>query len=150
MEDRRPVGVKLIAAFFFLKAAAIILALIVAHIYPGYRASAQEFIGQLAPLLQGQHTDLGMLIAPFFSLLGIVIGLGVWFTKQWARTLLILDTGIPLGRLAIALVTITALDRKLFALLPSSAYFLIDVFSSILILGYLLDPNARRAFRVES
>jgi hypothetical protein len=147
MSEDRPLGVKLITIFYLLKSGAMILALITAYADPDLQASAQAFIAQLAPPLQSFHSDIGLIIAPLFVVFGITIAMGIWLLKRWARLILLLESQFALAKLAIVVLGLTAFDHKLLSLLNSSPYFVIDVFSSVLMVFYLLDPEVRTAFR---
>jgi hypothetical protein len=66
-------GIKLIAAFFFLKTAVLGGALVAAHLDSGIRAAALGLMGQLAPPLQLMRPDMILAVAPLFLILGAVI-----------------------------------------------------------------------------
>ena len=73
-EGRRPLGVKLIAFFFFFEAAALILAVAIGYMYPDLRSRANTFISQRAPLLQAfEIVNIGVKLAPLFALVNIML-----------------------------------------------------------------------------
>jgi hypothetical protein len=142
----RPVGVQLISGLYFLKASAMAVAIGVALIIPDSAPAAQRFAAQLAPLLQLIHSNLWLLIAPLFVLLGIAVGVGVWFLQGWAWGLLVVMCGVPLVRLAQFLFAGIVVNRAWLSHLPSSPLFVIDVSTSVLIVWYLLQDDVKRAF----
>lgn len=147
MNEHRPIGIKLIAGYFFLKTSILALALIVAYYSKGLAVTAQRLIVQLVPSVHLFDGKFAMVIAPFFVALGTAVGLGVWFLKPWAWAFLIVERGIPLIRLAQFLIIVLTLNRAWLSLLPSSPLFAIDVMTSIAIVGYFLDPDVQRLFR---
>lgn len=142
----RPLGVKLISALYFVKSLALTIAIVVATIRPDLLPVAQKFAAELAPLLKVFHSSLGMMIAPFFVVLGIAIGVGIWCLSGWAYGLLIVMCGVSLIRLAQFLVACFLVNHKWLSLLPSSPLFAIDVTTSIFIVAYLLRPEVKQAF----
>lgn len=146
MMDSRPSGVMLISAFYLVKAFAMALAVLVGILLPDSAESAFKFAAQLAPLLQLFHSTKGLFVAPLFVVLGLAIAWGVWNLRGWAWGLLVVMCGIPLVRLAQFLVIGTLINHTLLSKLPSSPFFVIDVFTSLLIVNYLLREDVKRAF----
>lgn len=146
MKNARPLGVKLISALYIGKAIGIAAAVATAWSNPDSLPAAQRFASQLAPPLQMFHSNTGMMFAPLFVLLGLALGAGVWFLQGWAWGLLLVMCGIPLVRLAQFLGFSLLINHRLISLLPSSPFFAFDVFTSLLIVGYLLKPEVKYIF----
>jgi len=139
MTGDRPLGVKLVAAYLFLKATALVLAVAFIYEKPGFWQGAKEFIANF-------DLNLGVMAAPVFAFLDVAVGMGIWSLKKWARTLIILDHSYALCRGIVASALLMGFDRKLLASLASTPYFAINVATCIAILFYLLDPDVKSKF----
>jgi len=147
MSRGRPLGVKLVAAFFLLDATALLVAAALGHLLPGFQSSANNFIAQRAPFIR--ELDLvpfGVSLAPLVACFHAVQGLGIWFLKRWARTFVVLDLIYRLGDAAFAAVLLFGIDRKMLLSIVSTPSFAISAIAHVLMLFYLLDPDAKRAF----
>ena len=148
----RPTGVKPIAAYLCLKAAALILAVVASHTEFELRSEAADFLLNVVPLIPkfGLQNYVSIL-APVFALVDLVLGLGIWHLKRWARTFIVVNLTWGLARAGMFFVATAAFDRKMFPLIASSPYlpyFLFDLVSSVPIFFCLLDPDVMQAFRV--
>ena len=142
----RPLGVKLVAAFFLLDAAALLLAAAIGYLFPGLQSSANNFIAQRAPYIKEMElVPFGIYLAPLIAGFHVVQGLGIWFLKRWARTFIVFDLMYRLGDAAVAAALLSGIDRKLLLSIVSTPNFAINAIAHILILFYLLDPDAKRA-----
>jgi len=143
----RPLGVKLVAAFFLLDAAALLLAAAIGYLFPGLQSSANNFIAQRAPYIKElELVPFGIFLAPLIAGFHVVQGFGIWFLKRWARTFIVFDLTYRLGDAAVAAVLLSSIDRKLLLSIASTPNFAINAVAHILILFYLLDPDAKRVF----
>lgn len=147
MNVNRPFGVKLIAGVFFLEAAVLVLAAAVGYLKPELQPNANKFIAQRAPYLQDLDlVKFGVMLAPLLAAFDAAKGLGIWFLKRWARVLIVLDLTYRLGEAAVAAVLLWGVDRKMLLSIVSTPAFAIGSVLNVIILGYLLDPDAKRAF----
>jgi hypothetical protein len=147
MSGGRPLGVKLVAAFFLLDATALLVAAAIGYLLPGLQTSANNFIAHRAPFIK--ELDLapfGVFLAPLIACFRAVQGLGIWFLKGWARTFIIFDLMYRLGDAAVAAALLFGIDRKMLSSIVSTPHFAIYAIAHVLILLYLLGPEAKRAF----
>ncbi len=148
MTDHRPLGVELIAGYFCLKAAMLPMAVAIAHMSPELQPAANELISHLSPIIHGFRIwGFEVFLALPFALLRLAVGLGIWFLKRWARTIIVLDLLWFFCRAAVGLGILLALDHKL-PPLASSPYLAVDIVISASILVYLLDPEVKRTFGI--
>lgn len=139
MTAERPLGVKLIAAYFFVKAAALILAATIVNARPDLHSEANEFISVVAFKV--------VVPLPYLTaLLDVAVGLGIWFLKRWSRTLFVLINGYGLCRMAIGSAALWELDRKYLFSQTSSPYFAVNLVAGTFILFYLLNPDVKQLF----
>jgi hypothetical protein len=144
-------GVKLISILFFLESVALILAAVIGHFRPELRLSANAFISQRVPLIQAFELDQwGVKLAPLFAIFSSVEGLGIWFLKRWARSFVLWDLVNRLCGGAIAAAMLWGPDRNMLSSIISKPHFAIGVVVNILIVFFLLDPDAKRAFGMKS
>ena len=147
MARGRPLGVKLVAAFFLLDATALFLAAAIGYLLPGLQSSANNFIAQRAPFIKElDFVPFGVFLAPLIACFRAVQGLGIWFLKRWARTFIVLDLMYRLGDAAVAAALLSGVDRKMLLSIVSTPTFAINAIAHVLILFYLLHPHAKRAF----
>jgi hypothetical protein len=133
-------GVTLVAAYAFLKAAALLLAVALVHTRPDIRPSASEFISGIA-------FKAGVSLPYLTALLDVAVGLGIWFLKSWSRKLIVVTNAYALCRMAVGSAILMAIDRKFLISQTSSPYFAVNLTAGIVILVYLLDPEVKRIFR---
>jgi hypothetical protein len=151
MDRDRPLAVKLIAAYFCLKASALILAAILAHMKLEIAPAANDLIANLVPIIRRVYAnDYAILLAPIFALLEAAVGLGLWFLQKWARTLavwaLVWDVLSTVDMLSIAIPGRPFPGGEpTFAVPP---YIGVELIASLIILFQLFDPSIRRAFAV--
>jgi hypothetical protein len=88
----------------------------------------------------------GIYLAPLIAGFHVVQGVGIWFLKRWARTFIVFDLMYRLGDAAVAAALLSGIDRKLLLSIVSTPNFAINAIAHILILFYLLDPDAKCAF----
>jgi hypothetical protein len=145
MARDRLLGVRLIAAYLFLKATALIVAEAVVHSRSDLQPEADEFISYFAINLGASLRHQSALLTAF---LDVSVGLGIWFLRRWARTVIVLTNSYGLCRITIGSAILMNLDRRFLTSQISSPYFAISVVAAILILFYLLDTDVKRAFGV--
>jgi len=132
----RPMGVTAIAILTWLRSAVYALAglaiLGIGHLGARLVAAAasdtfvQRFTSRLSETL-----GIGALAIAFVFL---VVGLGVWTLRNWARTLTLVFTGIWLV-------------LGLFRMFPHpTAWQIIRAAADVVIIGYLFLPDVKRAF----
>jgi hypothetical protein len=150
IKPKRPLGVKLIAALYMSESIALVLAAIIGRIKPELWLRADLFVAQRVPLIQLLGiADLGVMLAPLFAFISAVLGMGIWFRKKWARTLILWDLVNRLGGGACAAAILWSSDPQMLSSIVSAPHFLLGVVLNVLILGYLFDPDAKRAFGVK-
>lgn len=141
----RPFGVTLVAAFFALKAAALLLAAACAQLRPELRPSAYVYITGIAPISREFGASLAVKVAPFVAAIEAAFGLGLWFMKKWAWAYLVVIYGTGLVVVA-GVLALSIFDRDMASLLPHSPYFTAGVLSEAVVVAYLLTPEVKRAF----
>jgi hypothetical protein len=146
-DQKRPLGIKLVAALYVLESIALVLAAIIGRINHELWLRADVFIAQRVPLIQLLGiANLGVTLAPLFAMVSVVLGMGVWFLKKWARTFILWDIMNRLGGGLCAAILLWSMDRQMLTSIVSAHYFIPGVFANIVILGYLFDPDVKRAF----
>jgi hypothetical protein len=152
MNIHRPVGIKLVAIYFCLRASAIILALVLAQLRPEAGSSANDLIANLLPIIRRIYAhDYEMFLAPIFAFLEMVLGLGIWFLRKWARTLAVWD--LMWEMLATLDMLSTTNSAHSFAHRPTLAitsYIEVEFIASMLILVYLFNSAVKKAFGVRA
>src|SRR6266508_3899933 len=134
MATRRPFGITLIAAYLILKAVALLMAMAVVHLSSVPQPIASELVSAVSLRI---HIPL-----PFpTALLSVTVGLGIWFLKKWARTVIVVVNTYALCRMAVGSAILMAIDRKFLISQTSSPYFALNLIAGIAILVYLLDPE---------
>lgn len=139
----RPVGVALIAGYLILKAAALLLAVTIVRTSPSLQPKASEFIANVA-------FKVGVSLPYPTAILDVVMGLGIWLLKSWARTIIVVINGYGLCRMAVGSAILMAVDRQFLISHTSSPYFAVNLLAGVAILVYLLDPERKRLFAERS
>ena len=137
----------LIAILFFLEAVALIIAAIVGYVEPDLQSSAIDFVSRSAPFIREfdlVHFDL--MLAPLLAVIDVLMALGIWFLQKWARAFIVVDIGYRLCDSAVAALYLWGSDRDKLRAITSTPHFVIGVLIDVIILGYFLDPDARRSF----
>lgn len=141
----RPFGVTLVAAFFLLKAAALLLAVASVQMRPELRPSAYAFITGVAPISQELGANWAVTVAPFVAAIEAAFGLGLWFLRKWAWAYLVVIYGTGVVVVA-GVLALSIFNHGMASLLPHSTYFTAGVLSEAVVVAYLLTPEAKRAF----
>ncbi len=68
--------------------------------------------------------------------------------KRWARTFILWDLVNRLGGGVCAAAMLWAIDRQMLSSIVSAPHFLPGLVVNVVILGYLFDPDAKRAFGI--
>ena len=151
MAEHRPLSVKLIAAYFWLRALALVFALALAYVKPETAPAANDLIANLVPIIRRVYAhDYAIFLAPVFALLEMALGFGIWSLQKWARTLavwvLVWDVLSTVDMLSTTIPGRPFLDGEpTFAVAP---YVGVELMASMGILFYLFDPRIKRAFGV--
>jgi hypothetical protein len=144
----RPLPLKLVAAYLWLKAAALSLCVIAAYLHPSVRPAANGIIEALVPMLLGIHDpSADFWVAPIFVAVDVALGVGIWFLQGWARTVIVIDLTWLFGRAAVGLFALAAVHPKGLQFHNPPVYFSINLVASLMMLVCLVDPDTRRAFR---
>ena len=146
--SNRPIVVRLIATYLWLKAIVLMACVIAMHFRPSVRGVANGVIEDLVPMIAGLRTpDADIWLAPLFAIIDTVLGTGIWFRQGWARVVIVIDLTWLFGRAAFGvLLALAALHSKVHFRTPSP-YFVINIVASLTILGCLLDPDIKRFFQ---
>jgi|HubBroStandDraft_4_1064222.scaffolds.fasta_scaffold62322_3 hypothetical protein len=151
MAKIRPFGIKLIAAYFWIKGSILLLAGLTAHMRPDVGARANTLIFHLAPSIQ----QLQQVPVPnsyiawagvLFAVAEVVKGLGIWFLQKWARTFIVVTIVLSLGDAMAAAAFLWGMDRPMLMSIVGTPYFPAGLLLSFFILYYLLDPDVKAAF----
>jgi len=132
----RPVGVSLIALLHWLRGAVYAIAglavLGLTHLGARFMSAAASdtFLGRMATGL-GKAVGLGLLV---MALIWIVLGLGLWTTKNWARVLTVL------------FIVILLIWHLLGLARFPTPWHILRVLIDAAIVIYLLLPDVKRAF----
>lgn len=149
MTEDRPLGVTLIALYFFLKSAVLIVTAAIVRMRPELEPQANEFISHIVASVQDFNLlNLAAMLAPLYALFYAVLGLGVWFLRRWARLLILMNLLYGLGGVAVGLTILIIFDHKALSSLGSNPYLAFGLVVGLLMLRCLLDPDVERAFGV--
>lgn len=145
----RPLGIKFITAYLCLRALLLVVVSIFAYLTPESRPQCNRFISHLIPMVLRLHAlDFAFILAPLFSFVEAVAGIGIWMLKRWARTIIVLELSYLAVRIGVGLVALAAFDRRDFDTLKPSPYFIIEALACLIMLGCLLDPDVKSAFGI--
>jgi hypothetical protein len=146
--NHRPLAVRLIALYLWLKAAALAACATAAYLHPSTQSAARGIIEDLVPMISAWREPAhDIWLAPLFVLVDTTLGTGVWFLQKWARTIVVIDLAWLYGRALLGLPLALALyhqDKAHFQ--NPSVYFDINILAGIFILAALCDPDVKRAF----
>jgi hypothetical protein len=147
---KRPLGIKLVAAFYFLESAVLAIAAMVGYFKPDLRPMAEEFIVRRVPFIKEfDLTGYSIMLAPLLVATDAVLGLGIFSLQKWTRLFIVCDLSYRIGDAVVAAAALWAVDRKMLSSIVSTPTFLINATAHIAILLYLLDPDTKRVFRVK-
>jgi hypothetical protein len=145
--NHKPLAVKLIAFYLWLKAAALILSAISAYLYPSVQSTANGVIEDLVPMIMAWREPAhDIWLALLFALVDATLGIGIWFLQKWARIIIVIDLTWLFGRAAVGLLMIAAIHPNGLHFRNPSPYFSINIVASLFILCGLLDPDVMRVF----
>jgi len=145
--NHRPLAVKLIAAYLWLKATVLIVCVAAAHFHPSVRPSANGIIEDLVPIIMGLKVqELDIWLAPLFALGDATLGAGIWFLHKWARTAVVIYSAWLYGRALIGLALVLTAYRDKVHFQNPSVCFDINLLAGIVVLAALCDPDVKHAF----
>ena len=132
----QPLGIRLIAALHWLRAAAYLVGALAVLGFAHLGARLMSAVMNDTPLNRitagmGNVIGIGLLV---FALFWIVLGFGIWTTKNWARILTLVFAGIWL---------LYGLTRV--AAFPTP-WHILRLVIDIGIIVYLMLPDVKRAF----
>lgn len=149
MNQNNPLGVKVIASYFFLKAGVLLSASAIGYLRPELREGANEFISHGASFVkQFDMVKYGIALAPLLAVYETVMGLGFWFLKRWARLLVLVNIYYYFGRGIMGLLLLWEINPKTAHPIMSSPYFMVALILNIVFLLYLIDSDVKRAFKI--
>jgi hypothetical protein len=93
---RRPVAVTIIALVEFARAAMILVVAICMPLFPNANLAARTDVKVLTYVSAGQNLPSSVqapIVLPLAAASLVVLGLGLWFLKKWARNLLMIGSG---------------------------------------------------------
>lgn len=150
MNESRPFGVMLIALYFLLEAMALICASLIGYAHPTFRVGANEFISHFAVFLQQlKLASYGIELAPMLAIVALVQGLGIWFLKDWARSLVYVLIVCWFCEAAAAVTILWAIDQDFLLSCIKTPYFGAGFLTRVIMFYYLRDPDTKRVFGVK-
>ena len=142
--NHRPLAVRLIAFYLWLKAIALIVCVIAEHLRPFTQSAANGIIEDMVPMIMAlRDPRLDIWLAPIFILVDVTLGFGIWFLQKWARIIVVIDLAWLYGRALLGLPVALALHGHF---RNPSVYFDLNIVAGIMILAALYDPDVKRAF----
>ena len=161
MRTRRPLIVTLVALFHALNAGFMLVVFAVVAqseglptggtiITPGVVEVAVEMV--VPPAHRRYHQRLRVktfdredeVFLLLDALLSTLIGFGLWFLLNWARRLVLLDSGIWLGRWIIGVMFSSVTGLRLASAL-SAEYVTLGLINAAIV-WYMLEPDTKQAF----
>ncbi|MGB6691739.1 MAG: hypothetical protein WBE76_28195 [Terracidiphilus sp.] len=144
---RRPLGVKLLATYFLLKAIAIACAAVLGLARPELRARAIDFISYFYRELKDFDLErVGIALSPVFVALEVVKAAGVWLLRKWAWIFIVLWLTWWVCEAGAAVLILWATDRGTLLSIVATPEFAFAVLLNVVVLAYLLDPDVKSAF----
>jgi hypothetical protein len=148
--NNRPLAVRLIAFYLWLKAAVLAACTIAAHLAPSTHDKASLIIIGLVPMIMELKSEtLPIWLAPVFVLVDTTLATGIWFLQKWARTIIVIDLGWLYGRVLLGLTVALpyySFHRAQIQPINFPVSFEINIMAGIMILAALCDPDLKRAF----
>ena len=148
MSERRFIGIWLMAAYFFAKAGVVsALATTVAH-SPTDASGPLQTIRVLLPLVQRLNAGptASVVVALVLAAFGAVVGVCILARQKWAAVYVVVYHGFALIWFLLATLGLRVIGLDTFPEMLSSPIFQFEVASSLLMVGYLLQPRVMRSF----
>ena len=144
----RPIAVRLIATYLWLKATVLIVCVVSMHFRPSVQPTANGIIEDLVPMIMGlKEPEMNIWLAPLFVVIDGVLGAGIWFLQRWARVVIVIDLSWLFVRAAVGLMALVILHPKGIQFRAPSPYFEVNILVSFMMLSWLLDPDIRHVFQ---
>ena len=148
--NNRPLAVRLIAFYLWLKAAVLAACTIAAHLDPSTHDKVSLIIIGMVPMIMALKSEiLPIWLAPVFVLVDTTLATGIWFLQKWARTIIIIDLVWLYGRALLGLTVALAyysFHRAKIQPVNLPVSFEINIVVGIMILAALCDPRVKSAF----
>lgn len=149
MQRDRPAGVKFVASILFIEAALLLTsATAIFQLSPQHSSAYVLFLEKIPYFRNGP-----LAADPWMAVIALAVGtwslakgLGIWFMKQWARTLILIDLAC---RFSGFLPLIWISDRKDFGAFTSNPDFAIGFVINLLALLVLAESSTAKAFEDE-
>jgi hypothetical protein len=139
----RPVGITILAVLNFLAAVFWFLAAGVFVLGPGQAIRGSEPVSAAALTSLAALGPAGGIVLLLFAAINVIVGIGMWKLRHWARTLYMVFTGFAVAACALGMLTALA-GADILMLLFNAALTLVYVW----MLWYLLRPHVKKAFGV--
>jgi len=146
LNTERPLGVKVVSGILFADAAFLLSSVAAAAFLTD--ESSMKYQGFLSSIPYFRNNPLAITkpliyVALAFAAWELAKGLGIWFMRQWARVLIIIDL---LSRFGSLFMAVPIVSRKQFSSLASNADFVIGVVINLAALLLLMDSTTAQAF----
>lgn len=146
INQRRTLGIKIIAWILFLDALILMLSAAAAYSLPEQMVSQiNQTFGQIPYFkrLPLAVDPWSMLVAAFLGVWAAIKGLGIWFMRSWARLLIVIDLTCRFADFAM----FAALqDRKWLDSFLGNQDLVIGFIINLFILIYLSDASVKEIF----
>lgn len=144
---RSTLGIRLIAAFYFVQALALVTCAVVGHLRPELRPITTDIIAARAPFIREMHLDrYSVILIPLLSCFDMALGLGVLFLNSLIRWMIVLDLSYRLLDAAAAASLLWEIDRQMLLSTISKPTFTISALIHAAILIYLVNPDIKQLF----
>ncbi len=148
MPEKRLIGIWLVAAYFFVKAAFLGTQVVTAMGDVSARSDAIKTIGDLLPLVSRLDTgpSSSLALAALFVVFGTVVGVCILIRQRWAAAYVVAFHGIALVWFLLATLGLHFVGLPKSPDAISSPYARYEIVASVLMVTYLLQPRVMRAF----
>jgi hypothetical protein len=148
VSENRQIGIWLVAAYCFAKAALVADKAATAFLAPSKAPTALAAIREMLPLVRRLDAglDFSLVIALAFVLFGVVVGVCVLRHEKWAAGYIVADHGIALLWFLAATLGLRAMGLDSPSSILTSSYGKAEVLASLFMVVYLVQPNVRRSF----
>ena len=148
MKERRLVGIWLVAAYFFAKAAVVAFLAARAVYAPADALESLKMICEVLPAVGRINAgpDGSVVIAFMFAVFGLVVGICILARQKWAAAYIVFYHGFALIWFLIATFGLKMIGFNSSTDLLSSTHFKFEAAASLLMVAYLFQPRVLRSF----
>lgn len=146
MNEKRPTGIKIIAAILFADALILLTSAVATYsLSPKLVRQVNQFFSTI-PYFKKLPLAIdpwSMVVAAFLGVWAATKGLAVWFMQSWVRVLIVIDLTCRFGDF---LLLAGLQDRKWLDSLVSNPDFIFAFVINLCILIYLSDASVKECF----